>query len=84
MYFKNQVEMFAASSPSSSDDVLKEFVGIQKEIINELDLSARVLEMPCHELGLPAHRKIDVECWYPGRNGYGEVSSASDCTGKHI
>ena len=74
--------MFAVSSPSSSDDVLMEFVGIQKEIIHDLGLHARVLEMPCHELGLPAHRKIDLECWFPGRNGYGEVSSASDCTGE--
>jgi len=75
-----KVEMFAVSSPSSSDDVLMDFVSIQKEIISDLGLHARVLEMPCHELGLPAHRKIDLECWFPGRNDYGEVSSASDCT----
>ena len=40
----------------------------------------RVLEMPTAELGSPAHRKYDIEVWMPGRGGYGEVTSASDCT----
>uniref|UniRef100_A0A7N9AVC4 Serine--tRNA ligase, mitochondrial n=1 Tax=Mastacembelus armatus TaxID=205130 RepID=A0A7N9AVC4_9TELE len=40
----------------------------------------RVLDMPTQELGPPAHRKYDIEAWMPGRNSYGEISSASNCT----
>ena len=42
-------------------------------------LCIRVLEMPTGELGGPAHRKLDVEVWMPGRAEFGEVCSASDC-----
>lgn len=76
----NKVEMFSVCTSQQSNEVLMEFVEVQKEIINDLNLHARVLEMPAHELGLPAHRKIDIEVWMPGRNGFGEVSSASNCT----
>jgi seryl-tRNA synthetase len=27
-----------------------------------------------------AFRKFDVEAWMPGRNGWGEVTSTSNCT----
>ena len=39
--------------------------------------------MKCYsqdELGNPAHRKWDMEAWMPGRTGYGEISSTSNCT----
>lgn len=36
--------------------------------------------MPTEELGASASRKFDVEAWMPGRQQWGEVSSASNCT----
>lgn len=35
--------------------------------------------MPTQELGASAYRKYDVEAWMPGREEWGEVSSASNC-----
>lgn len=35
--------------------------------------------MPVDDLGASAYRKIDFEAWMPGRGGYGEISSASNC-----
>ena len=35
--------------------------------------------MPTHELGAAAYRKYDIEAWMPGRNQWGEISSASNC-----
>jgi seryl-tRNA synthetase len=40
----------------------------------------RVLEMSTEELGNPAYHKYDLEVWMPGRDSYGEVCSASNCT----
>ncbi|XP_073454863.1 serine--tRNA ligase, mitochondrial [Aquarana catesbeiana] len=78
-----KVEMFgvtAAESGTESQDLLDEFLQLQKEIFSELGLHFKVLEMPSHELGLPAYRKHDIEAWMPGRGKYGEISSASNCT----
>ena len=40
----------------------------------------RVLDMPSEELGASAYRKYDMEAWMPGRGGWGEISSTSNCT----
>ena len=36
--------------------------------------------MPSEELGASAYRKYDMEAWMPGRGGWGEISSTSNCT----
>lgn len=55
-------------------------VETQKEILDELGLPYRVLNMSTEELGAAAYKKIDIEVWMPHRQDYGEVSSASNCT----
>lgn len=65
---------------ASSDDLLDEFVAVQKELFSSLGLHYQLLDMPLHELGAPAYRKFDIEAWMPGRKMYGEISSASNCT----
>ncbi|NWX53700.1 SYSM protein, partial [Promerops cafer] len=71
-----KVEMFgvtAAERGTESEELLDEFLGLQKEIFSELGLHYRVLDMPTEELGLPAYRKFDIEAWMPGRGKFGEV-----------
>lgn len=75
-----KVEMFGVSLPSHSDSLLAEFVSIQEDIYNSLGLKLRTLDMPPSELGAQASRKYDVEAWLPGRQMWGEISSASNCT----
>ncbi|XP_043919460.1 serine--tRNA ligase, mitochondrial [Protopterus annectens] len=78
-----KVEMFGLTADETgkeSDELLMEFLSIQKEIFSELGLHYVVLDMPTQELGLPAYRKFDIEAWMPGRNKYGEISSTSNCT----
>jgi seryl-tRNA synthetase len=72
--------MFALTTPQDSDKVLMEFIEIQKEILHELGLPFRVLNMSTEELGAAAFRKFDIEAWMPHRQDYGEVCSASNCT----
>ncbi|KAL2096434.1 hypothetical protein ACEWY4_008582 [Coilia grayii] len=79
----NKVEMFGVTGDESGEEsaqMLQEFVSIQKEIFSSLELHFRVLDMPTQELGPPAYRKYDIEAWMPGRNSFGEISSASNCT----
>ncbi|NXH01277.1 SYSM protein, partial [Loxia leucoptera] len=75
-----KVEMFgvtAAERGTESEELLDEFLGLQKEIFSELGLHYRVLDMPTEELGLPAYRKFDIEAWMPGRGKFGEVRGGS-------
>ena len=75
-----KVEMFSLCSLDQGMQVFDSFIGIQKSILNGLELCFRVLNMPSEELGAPAHIKYDMEVWMPGRGEWGEVSSTSYCT----
>lgn len=75
-----KVELFAwADTKERSVEVLEEILQLQKEIISDLGLTARVLNMSPDELGSPAYKKYDIEAWMPGRRDWGEVTSASNC-----
>ncbi|KHJ90592.1 putative serine--tRNA ligase [Oesophagostomum dentatum] len=75
-----KVEMYVMCTPEQSEAELDYLVQIQKGTFESFGLHCRQLEMPTEELGAPAGRKIDIEAWMPGRQIYGEVSSASNCT----
>ncbi|GAA5884398.1 hypothetical protein JCM16303_003671 [Sporobolomyces ruberrimus] len=76
----SKVEMVMVCAEDESDRLLEELRKIQEEILGNLGLSLRVLDMPTEELGASAHRKYDIEAWMPGRGKWGELSSASNCT----
>jgi seryl-tRNA synthetase len=55
-------------------------LAIEEEIFQGLGLPYRVLDIASGDLGGPAYRKYDIEAWMPGRGGWGEVTSTSNCT----
>ncbi|PIO63342.1 tRNA ligase class II core domain protein [Teladorsagia circumcincta] len=75
-----KVEMYVVCTPEQSDGELDYLVDIQKGTFESLGLHCRQVDMPTEELGAPAARKVDIEAWMPGRQLFGEVSSASNCT----
>jgi seryl-tRNA synthetase len=75
-----KVELFAWTSAGQSDGMLEDILKLQRDIVEGLGLYARVLDMPTDELGNSASRKYDIEAWMYGRGGWGEVTSASNCT----
>jgi len=79
-----KVEMFAWTAPGSEMDIFDSMLSIQKEILGNLGLHCRILEMPSADLGASATRKQDIEVYFPSRQekdeGWGEVTSASICT----
>lgn len=76
----SKVEMFLLCAPDDSDRLHDELRALEEEMFTALELHYRVLDMPTLDLGNPAYRKIDIEAWMPGRGGFGEISSASNCT----
>lgn len=75
-----KVELFVVSGEKESESMMEEMREVQKEIVQGLGLSVRVLDMPTEELGASAHRKYDMEAWMPGRGKWGEITSTSNCT----
>jgi seryl-tRNA synthetase len=76
----SKVEMFAFCSQQQSEKIHQEMLDIQIELLEDLGLSYRVLDMPTLELGASAYRKYDIEVWTPSRQEWGEVTSTSNCT----
>mmetsp|Transcript_27852 Transcript_27852/g.52986 ORF Transcript_27852/g.52986 Transcript_27852/m.52986 type:complete len:517 (+) Transcript_27852:145-1695(+) len=76
----SKVEMFVLATPEQSDALHEELILLEEEMFGELGLHFKTLDMPSQDLGAPAYRKYDVECWMPGMERYGEISSASNCT----
>ncbi|KAK1137066.1 hypothetical protein K0M31_001593 [Melipona bicolor] len=75
-----KVEMFVCSKHEESEEQFQELLSIQENLFSSLNLYLRIIDMPPHDLGSPAYRKIDIEGWMPGRKLYGELSSCSNCT----
>lgn len=77
-----KVEMFGFTGPDieQSNALHMDIVRIEEEIFQALGVPYRLIDTATGDLGGPAYRKFDLEAWMPGRGGYGEVTSASNCT----
>ena len=75
-----KLEMFAYCKPEDSEKQHQEILEIEKEIADGLGLNYRIIDTASGDLGGPAYRKYDVEAWMTMNNGFGEVTSCSNCT----
>ena len=76
----DKVEMFSFTLPEDSKDEHEFLVGIEEEIVGNLDLPYRVVNVAAGDLGLAAAKKYDIEVWLPGQGRYRELTSCSNCT----
>ncbi|KAK6202577.1 seryl-tRNA synthase-like protein [Scheffersomyces amazonensis] len=74
-----KVELFHFTDSANAAKELEEIKDFQMEIISELGLKAKVMNMATSDLGAPAKKKYDIEAWMPGRGNWGELSSCSNC-----
>ena len=80
VHWFDKVEMFVCTSLEDSDAEHQRLLEWEKEFLDKLELSYRVIDTAAGDLGLSAARKFDCEAWIPSRNGYGELTSTSNCT----
>jgi seryl-tRNA synthetase len=76
----DKVEMFSFCPPERSWDELELLVGIEEEIIDNLELPYRVVNIAAGDLGSAAAKKYDIEAWLPGQGRYREITSCSNYT----
>ena len=76
----DKVEMFAFTTPETSWDMHERMVSVEEEIIANLQLPYRVVNIAAGDLGGSAAKKYDIEVWLPGQSRYRELTSCSNCT----
>jgi len=76
----DKVEMFVFCTPESSRNEHERLLEIEEELVQDLDLPYRVVNIAAGDLGASAAKKYDIEAWFPGRGGYGEITSTSNTT----
>jgi seryl-tRNA synthetase len=55
-------------------------VAIEEEIVANLGLPYRVMNIAAGDLGGSAAKKFDIEVWLPAQGRYRELTSCSNCT----
>ena len=76
----DKVEMFVFTTPEESWNEHERLVSVEEEIIGNLDVPYRVVNIAAGDLGGSAAKKYDIEVWLPGQRRYRELTSCSNTT----
>jgi seryl-tRNA synthetase len=76
----DKVEMFSFARPEDSRDEHEFLVSIEEQIVGNLEVPYRVVNIAAGDLGGSAAKKYDIEVWLPGQQRYRELTSCSNCT----
>jgi seryl-tRNA synthetase len=76
----DKVEMFSFVAPDRSAEEHERLLAIEEEIMGELGIPYRVVNIAVNDLGASAAKKYDIEAWLPGQGRYRELTSASNTT----
>jgi seryl-tRNA synthetase len=80
VHWFDKVEMFVYTTVEESYAEHLRLLEWEKEFLDKLELCYRVIDTAAGDLGLSATRKFDCEAWIPTRQGWGELTSTSNCT----
>jgi seryl-tRNA synthetase len=76
----DKVEMFSFVSPEEAVAEHERILAIEEEILRELGLPYRVMNIAVTDLGSSAAKKFDCEAWLPSQGRYRELTSCSNTT----
>src|SRR5262245_14348418 len=76
----NKVELFVVTRPEDSWDEHDRMVALEEQVVQELGVPYRAVNVAAGDLGAPAAKKIDLEAWFPAQGRYREVTSCSNTT----
>jgi seryl-tRNA synthetase len=77
---KLEMVSFIEPQPASDEKEHKYLLSLEERIVQGLGLPYQIVKMCSGDLGHPAARKYDIECWFPSENRYRETHSCSTCT----
>jgi seryl-tRNA synthetase len=76
----DKIEMFVFTRPEWSKEEHDRLLGIEEELVQELGLPYRVVNVAAGDLGASATKKYDIEAWFPSQERYREITSTSNTT----
>ena len=76
----DKVEMFVFCRPDASGDEHEGLLAVEEELVGELGLPYRVVNIAAGDLGAAAKKKYDIEAWFPSQGRYRELTSTSNTT----
>src|SRR5512136_1205318 len=74
----NKVELVKFVKPADSYQELEKLLANAEEVLRQLGIPYRVIELCTADLGFSAARTFDIEAWLPGQGTYREISSCSN------
>jgi seryl-tRNA synthetase len=76
----DKVEMFSYCRPEEAAAEHERLLAFEEEMLGEMDIPYRVIDVAAGDLGSSAARKFDCEAWVPTQQAYRELTSTSNCT----
>jgi seryl-tRNA synthetase len=76
----DKVEMFSFVAPEHAVEEHERILAIEEEMLGELGLPYRVVNIAVTDLGSSAAKKYDCEAWLPSQSRYRELTSCSNTT----
>ncbi len=76
----DKVEMFSFVPPERSAEEHERLLAVEEQLLGELQIPYRVVDISVDDLGASAARKFDLEAWLPGQAAYRELTSCSNTT----
>jgi seryl-tRNA synthetase len=76
----DKVEMFVFCHPERSREEHDRLLAVEEELVSELGIPYRVVNIAAGDLGAAAAKKYDIEAWFPGQGRYREITSTSNTT----
>ena len=76
----DKVEMFVFTTMDVARDEHEHLLAIEEELIGDLGIPYRVVNVAAGDLGASAVKKYDIEGWFPGQERYRELTSTSNTT----
>jgi seryl-tRNA synthetase len=73
----DKVELVRFERPEHAEAAHEELTREAEEVLKQLELCYRVVELCAGDLGPNARRCFDIEVWLPGQNAFREISSCS-------
>jgi seryl-tRNA synthetase len=76
----DKLEMFTFTRPEDGPAEHERILAIEEQLLGELGIPYRVVNIAVDDLGASAAKKYDLEAWLPGQGGYRELTSCSNTT----
>jgi seryl-tRNA synthetase len=80
VHWFDKVEMFSYVAAEDAQDEHQRLLAWEREFMDKLELTYRVIDVAAGDLGSSAARKFDIEAWFPSQAAYRELTSTSNCT----